>query len=508
MAKEESHTLDDAIDKTTFGKFNCIMIVIFGLVLACGFLETSSINMILPIAQCELNLSNFHKGFLGSVSYIGIILSSHFWGFMADTKGRKKVVVPALILSFIFTVISTFSKSFWFLALFRFLNGFCICASQTIIYAFLGEFCSMKHRDRVLLVSSVIYGMFCLINPLNGILFLNHEHWNIYIPIIDLNYGTWRIFMLMCGIPSLLSVIGMIFFIPESPKFTYAQGNEAQTLEILTSIFTYNTGKSADEYEVKSLIKDQEFLKKDSKSVGFLRFMWSQTTPLFKYPNLKNTMTACYLQFAVCLAANGFWTFLPETLNKVSIWQEKTDSESSTLCQVLSSFDIKSNVTAYIQEESLTCVTKLELSTFTNVTILLLLHTTILLVISFLIRKVGKLAIIVTFMFMCGSSSILLMIVQIPEISIYLYFAMLLVIVNMSVINASTVELFPTASRAMAVSISMMAGRIGSFAGSNFVGLSIKNYCSYTWLLPAILLFCGGFLAFTIPNINRKTIKS
>lgn len=124
MAKEVSHTLDDAINKATFGKFNCIMIVIFGLVLACGFLETSSINMILPIAQCELNLSPFHKGFLGSVSYIGIILSSHFWGFMADTKGRKKVVVPALILSFLFTVISTFAKSFWFLALFRFLNGF------------------------------------------------------------------------------------------------------------------------------------------------------------------------------------------------------------------------------------------------------------------------------------------------------------------------------------------------------------------------------------------------
>lgn len=253
--------------------------------------------------------------------------------------------------------------------------------------------------------------------------------------------------MLMCGLPSLLSVIGMIVFIPESPKYTYAQGNEAQTLEILGSIFKSNTGKSADEYEVKSLIKDEEFLKKDDKSVGFLKFMWMQTLPLFKHPNLKNTITACYLQFGVCLAANGFWTFLPEILNKVSIWQDRTDSESSTLCQVLSSFDINSNVTSLIDEEDALCVTKLELSTFTNVTILLLLHTTILLVISFLIRKTGKLVIIVTFMFLCGTSSILIMIVQIPTISIFLYFAMLLVIVNMSVINASTVELFPTASR-------------------------------------------------------------
>jgi hypothetical protein len=62
--------------------------------------------------------------------------------------------------------------------------------------------------------------------------------------------------------------------------------------------------------------------------------------------------------------------------------------------------------------------------------------------------------------------------------------------------------------RAMAVSISMMAGRIGSFAGSNFVGLLIKNYCNYTWLLPAVFLLSGGFLAFTIPNINKRALAS
>jgi hypothetical protein len=55
----------------------------------------------------------------------------------------------------------------------------------------------------------------------------------------------------------------------------------------------------------------------------------------------------------------------------------------------------------------------------------------------------------------------------------------------------------------MAVSISMMVGRIGSVGGSNFLGLLIKNYCTYTWLLPAVLLFSGGFLAFTIPNVRK-----
>jgi MFS transporter, VNT family, synaptic vesicle glycoprotein 2 len=56
----------------------------------------------------------------------------------------------------------------------------------------------------------------------------------------------------------------------------------------------------------------------------------------------------------------------------------------------------------------------------------------------------------------------------------------------------------------MAVSISMMTGRLGSIAGSNFVGLSIKNFCTYTWLLPAALLLLGGILCFTIPNVNKR----
>lgn len=124
MSKVQSYSLEDAVTHTKYGKFNYFMITLAGLVLACGMMETNCVNMVVPIAQCELNLSNVHKGLLGSVGYIGIILSSHFWGFMADTRGRKKIIVPALFLSFAFTVLSAFSKSFWFLAFFRFLNGF------------------------------------------------------------------------------------------------------------------------------------------------------------------------------------------------------------------------------------------------------------------------------------------------------------------------------------------------------------------------------------------------
>lgn len=124
MAQQFGYSLENAIAQTRFGKFNYILITLSGLMLTCGLLEATCINMILSIAGCELYLTNFQKGLLGSISYVGIVLASHFWGFMADTRGRKKVIAPALCLSFLFTVISTFATSFWFILIFRFLSGF------------------------------------------------------------------------------------------------------------------------------------------------------------------------------------------------------------------------------------------------------------------------------------------------------------------------------------------------------------------------------------------------
>lgn len=56
----------------------------------------------------------------------------------------------------------------------------------------------------------------------------------------------------------------------------------------------------------------------------------------------------------------------------------------------------------------------------------------------------------------------------------------------------------------MAVSLSMMFGRIGSIVGSNVVGLMIKSFCKFMWLIPAVLLLSGSALMFTIPQIKER----
>lgn len=48
---------------------------------------------------------------------------------------------------------------------------------------------------------------------------------------------------------------------------------------------------------------------------------------------------------------------------------------------------------------------------------------------------------------------------------------------GINVVNAATVELYPTSLRAMAMCVSQMFGRLGSFAGSSVAALLLDDHC-------------------------------
>lgn len=235
-----------------------------------------------------------------------------------------------------------------------------------------------------------------------------------------------------------VSALLLIYYVPESPKFTFSQGDEEKTLAILRDIFRRNTGKAVFQYEVKCLAKDDEFNAANTKaSQGFLQFMWTQTTPLFKHPHLKNTFTACYLQFATLLTINGFWTFFPEIQNKVYLWMGVYGVDAkSTVCDILST-----NQTTSIVRE---CTSRMEINIFINITMISFLYIIGWTVCSLVIDYTGKLLIIVLIMVFCGACSISMMFVDVPRIAVYLYVVLQTAGLNMTVVNSSTVELYPT----------------------------------------------------------------
>ena len=312
----------------------------------------------------------------------------------------------------------------------------------------------------------------------------------------------WRLFILICGLPSLICAIVLIFLIPESPKFAFSQGDEAKTLRILQRIHHMNTGLPQNEFNVKGIIKDSEFGDGAKKKGNFFKLMWSQSVLLFKGSYLRNILTACFIQFTACYASNGFWTFLPEILNKVSLWNEGLKGPA-TVCTIFHSneFSVHNQT-----EEIAACKVfeKLEVQMFIHVYEMVVAYAITCLAMTLLINRVGKLVLLLIVSIVCGLASFLLIFLEITYILSYIYISLLLSGLMISVVNASTIELFPTRMRAMAICISMMVGRIGSASGSLIIGFIIDNYCDLTFLMPAILLITSAVLACTIPNITKR----
>lgn len=87
-----------------------------------------------------------------------------------------------------------------------------------------------------------------------------------------------------------------------------------------------------------------------------------------------------------------------------------------------------------------------------------------------------------------GCSAIACVLIDIPIAQIGFLILFLCTGIAGNVVNLSTVDLFPTALRAMAVCISLMFGRLGGVVGSNITALLLVSNCEMAFYLPAASL--------------------
>lgn len=85
--------------------------------------ENVNIGFVMPYVRCEMGITTTEQGLLNSAAYVGIVVSSHMWGFLADTTGRQNVLKYALGGSFLCAVLSVFSVNVAMLTVTRFFVG-------------------------------------------------------------------------------------------------------------------------------------------------------------------------------------------------------------------------------------------------------------------------------------------------------------------------------------------------------------------------------------------------
>lgn len=207
---------------------------------------------IFPAAQCELNLTSFQLGFLNVSFMIGGAISSFVFGFLADLKGRRKILCSAHLINAAITIICIFINNISILVICRFANGFLIGAPGSIVYTYLSEFQPPKYKSSVICYSGICFTFSWLILPLLAWFLLSY---NIYFNFTSFFLITsWRIYIVAVIIPEIIAGIWFLKM-PESPKYLLVKGKSTEALEILEYIFSKNTGKSPYSFPVKILLK-------------------------------------------------------------------------------------------------------------------------------------------------------------------------------------------------------------------------------------------------------------
>lgn len=106
-----------------YGKFHYFLLAVCGFVSTSEEMDVISMSFILPSAQCDLHLNTAKKGWLNSIIFIGMMVGAYAWGSIADSLGRRKVLITISFMNALCIVASSFSQSYTLFMVFRFLNG-------------------------------------------------------------------------------------------------------------------------------------------------------------------------------------------------------------------------------------------------------------------------------------------------------------------------------------------------------------------------------------------------
>ncbi|XP_044756975.1 synaptic vesicle glycoprotein 2B-like [Coccinella septempunctata] len=477
---KEKYSFDDALTLTGFGLYNVYLFLTIGGFLMCVIIETMSMMFIVPAAKCDLDLSLFQQGLLSSISFFGVVSFSYVWGFLADTTGRRGILKISLLTSFITSSICSIVETSWLFILLRFVNGMCIGGASSTVYAYLGEFHNDRLRPKIVSGVATFVAIGNMYLPGMAWLILPYD-WKMDIEYLDLEFRPWRLLMIVYALPSFIFFL-MLLVLPESPKFLMTQGKFDEVLEILKTMFSVNKGFDREDFMVSELIWDD---MNEAQPKSFLKMIWRQSAPILRAPLRVKTFAVSLLQFGIFASTSGLNMWYPTILNTMSHFGEFQPNDDLTFCKSIRWEQSHKNSTSLVQGILKECNDNVKTEVFMVSLVIGMAYATMYIFIGLLINVIGKKNLLCIFITLGTISGILSQFVVGYQFIQILMGIFIIGGVEVAVVNAIVVDLFPTQVRAMALAMSLMFGRLGAMVGTNIVGPVIYNYCDYLFYMFA-----------------------
>ncbi|XP_017872285.1 PREDICTED: synaptic vesicle glycoprotein 2B [Drosophila arizonae] len=529
---------ETAIDAAGFGMFNILLLLVaMGAAMGTVY-ETSTMSYILPSAECDLHLTLIDKGVLNAVTYAGMISSAILWGYVADTKGRKKLLVYGYLADTICVLGGAISQDVVQLMIFKYLGGFTMSGPFAVLMTYLTELHGRQYRQRIMMLVGIMFSLATLSLPglAMGIL---PQTWNIQ--ILGLSLHAWQVFVAISAVPSILSFAFFPFF-PESPKFLMSRGRNKEALEAFRFIYALNKRQPRSAFPIKELANElspksdaqqpeqtsgsgkpavDKALPKDadvelaSKPKSSLHRGLLQLRPLFVKPYLGLSLLVYLLNFCVLLGQNTMRLWLPQLFASIKEYEQLASSQAqpggTSICSIV---EYSVNRTQRQLEAAAMggamaeCTVNVSAASYTNNLIVASAGLVSYTLAGVLVNLVGVKRIMFMCLFAAGSCALGMYWSSSSTTTVALasIFVSMGSISGTSLISAS-LSMFPTALRTMIVSLSMMVGRMGSLLGNIFFPALMTTGCLPPFLMVSCFMFTGCLLASFLPVKNKAVLK-
>lgn len=235
-----------------------LIAAIVGVATIGGFMfgyDSGAINGTQEGLKTTFGLSELWLGLTVSALLPGCALGAFMAGRLADSQGRRKVMIAAAILFIFSALASGAAPSAIVLAAARFCAGAAVGAASVLSPAYISEVTPAAIRGRLSSIQQIM-----IIGGLTGAFLANYwlagaagsstqPFWG--------GYAAWRWMFWVQVLPAILFMVTLLF-IPESPRFLVAKGRDADAEGVMTRLFGAGAARAKVADIRQSLVGDHE----------------------------------------------------------------------------------------------------------------------------------------------------------------------------------------------------------------------------------------------------------
>ncbi|XP_016840772.1 synaptic vesicle glycoprotein 2A isoform X2 [Nasonia vitripennis] len=273
-----------------------------------------------------------------------MIIAGPLWDFIfqdcaiSSFSGKRNVIIFGLVLDSICNILWAHATSYYSFVMYKFLNGILIAGPLSLLMPYLSEFHAPTYQQTFTNWASLLFVISNIFPPALASVFILRTHW-LNFTIFNYFYETWRVYVLICTIPSIMGAI-MVCLMPKSPKYLLTQGESKEALRVLKTMYSMNFFESASSFKIKTLVARQK-MRNSLKNIcrESLQDSISKLKMLFSQAYSRVFLILLALQFTSMLGFNTMRLWVPQlfiTLNNFRVLVRSFNPDKTiTMCEML-----------------------------------------------------------------------------------------------------------------------------------------------------------------------------